>query len=131
MTETLSVGLRGFESITVDAGMTAQALNSGDLPVFATPAMIALMEKTAAQSVRTHLAPESTSVGTLVHIEHTAATLVGSVVRCESELTAIEGRKLCFTVIAYDEAGVIGRGMHERFVVARAKFMQKAAAKAR
>jgi predicted thioesterase len=131
MESKLEIGIKGQGSVTVDESLTARALDSGDLPVFATPAMIALMEKTAAESVRAYLAPESTSVGTLVNIEHVSATLAGGVVRCESELIGIEGRKLRFTVAAYDEAGVIGRGVHERFVVDRVKFMEKAAKKGR
>lgn len=129
MTGEMGLGIKGYESITVDNSVTAQTLGSGDLPVFATPAMIALMEKTAAGSVRPYLAQESTSVGTMIQIEHKSATLEGAVVHCESELIGIDGRKLCFTVAAYDEEGVIGCGIHERFVVDRVKFMEKAAAK--
>ncbi len=131
MDAALGIGIKGYGTVTVDDSLTAQALNSGDLPVFATPAMIALMEKTAADSVRAYLSPESTSVGTLVQVEHVSATLTGSVIRCESELIGLDGRKLCFTVAAYDEAGLIGRGTHERFIVDRIKFMEKASMKGR
>ena len=131
MDAALGIGIKGYGTVTVDDSLTAQALNSGDLPVFATPAMIALMEKTAADSVRAYLSAESTSVGTLVQVEHVSATLTGSVIRCESELIGLDGRKLCFTVAAYDEAGLIGRGTHERFIVDRIKFMEKASMKGR
>lgn len=129
MADKLAVGLKGRESVAVKKSVTAQAMDSGDLSVFATPALVALMEKTAAGSVRNALAPGSTSVGTKIQIEHVSATPEGGVVRCESELRVIDGRKLTFYVEAYDEAGLIGRGTHERFIVDREKFMAKAKAK--
>ncbi len=129
MDGTLQIGMKGSGRTAVDGKNTAEAMGSGDLPVFATPAMAALMEKTAAESVGPHLAPGQTSVGTMIQIEHVSATPVGGVVRCESELVKIEGRKLRFSLAAYDDAGLIGHAEHERFIVEREKFMHKAAAK--
>lgn len=116
----------------MDEKNTAEAMGSGDLPVFATPAMAALMEKAAAESVAPYLEPGYTSVGTMIQIEHVSATPKGCAVRCEkkSELVGVEGRKRRFTLAAYDGAGLIGRGTHERAIVERAKFIEKAAAKA-
>lgn len=130
MIGSLQVGTKGSSRVTVDEKNTAEAMGSGDLPVFATPAMAALMEKAAAESVAPYLEPGYTSVGTMIQIEHVSATPKGCAVRCESELVGVEGRKLRFTLAAYDGAGLIGRGTHERAIVERAKFIEKAAAKA-
>ncbi|HWR23132.1 MAG TPA: thioesterase family protein [Feifaniaceae bacterium] len=129
MNGTPLIGIKGSGCVTVDDTNTAEAMGSGDLPVFATPAMIALMEKVSAQSVAPDLEPGYTSVGTMIQIEHVSATPAGGVVRCESELVEAEGRKLRFAVAAYDDAGLIGHGTHERFIVERDKFMKKALAK--
>ena len=108
---------------------TAKALGSGDLQVFSTPSMIALMESTCASSVSSFLETEKGTVGTRVDVAHVAATPVGMLVRCESELTQIDGRKLVFSVRAYDDAGLIGQGQHERFIIDNVRFFQKAQAK--
>lgn len=126
----LEVGLTGKQVVAVAPENTAAAYGSGLLAVFATPAMIALMEKTCWMSVDKHLAEGQGTVGTLLNVKHTAATPVGMTVTCESELTAIEGRKLTFAVKAYDEKGPVGEGTHERFMVDNEKFMAKARSKA-
>ena len=100
---------------------TARAMGSGTLEVFATPAMVALMEAAAYRSVAEALEPGTGTVGTLMNIQHVSATPVGMRVTAE-----IDGRRLVFTVKALDEAGVIGTGTHERFIVADEKFMAKA-----
>ena len=125
----LTKGIIGKKELTVTMDKTAAAVGSGLLDVFATPQMIALMEATASESVAPHLDEGSTSVGTLVNVSHVAATPVGMTVRCESELIEFEGRKLVFTVKAYDECGLIGEGSHERFIVFSEKFMAKTNAK--
>ena len=104
-------------------------MGSGTLKVFATPAMVALMEETAWKSVAEHLDQGEGTVGTALDIRHTAATPLGMTVTCESELTAVDGRKLTFHVIARDETGVIGEGEHQRFVVNNEKFQAKADSK--
>ena len=105
---------------------TARAMGSGTLEVFATPAMVALMEAAAYRSVAEALEPGTGTVCTLMNIQHVAAPPVGMRVTAESELVEIDGRRLVFTVKALDEAGVIGTGTHERFIVADEKFMAKA-----
>lgn len=122
-------GIQGRKDIVVTPEKTAKTVGSGLLEVFATPAMIALMEEVASESVAPALAEGSTTVGTLVNVAHVAATPVGAPVWCETELIEVEGRKLTFTVKAYDNAGLIGEGTHERFIVFSEKFMAKTNAK--
>jgi predicted thioesterase len=125
----VQVGLKNTVSEEVKEEKTAQAMGSGSLPVYATPAMTCLMEKAATEAVEA-LVPEGwTTVGISLHVAHTAATPVGLTVRAEAEVTAVEGRKIIFTVRAYDDQGEIGVGSHERFAVAKEKFLAKAAAK--
>ena len=125
----VQVGLKNTVSEEVTEERTARAMGSGSLPVYATPAMTCLMEKAATEAVEA-LVPEGwTTVGISLHVAHTAATPVGLIVRAEAEVTAVEGRKIIFTVRAYDDQGEIGVGSHERFAVAKEKFLAKAAAK--
>jgi predicted thioesterase len=126
----LEVGLKGLQTETVAAENTAAAHGSGLLPVFATPALVALMEKTCWTSVAEALEAGQGTVGTRLDIRHTAPTPVGMTVTCESELTAVEGRKLTFSVRAFDEKGAVGEGVHERFVIDNERFMAKAGARA-
>lgn len=125
----LKVGIKGEQKGVVTANTTAKAMGSGDLNVFATPAMVALMEKAAYRSVADCLEEGQGTVGTKMDIQHVAATPVGLRVRCTSELIAIDRRKLTFHVAAYDEAGLIGEGEHERFIIDEARFQAKADAK--
>ncbi len=125
----LEVGIKGEQSVTVVYENTATAVGSGVLKVFATPSMLALMEKTASESVQPYLEEGWGSVGTEVNIRHTAATPIGMTVRCESELVEVDGRRLVFEVKAYDDAGLVGEGTHERFTVNNVKFQGKADAK--
>lgn len=121
----LETGIKGHQEITVTEELTAKSMGSGVMDVFATPAMLALMEKTAFTSVMPHLNEGCGSVGTKVEIEHVASSPVGMKITCDSELTAIEGRKLVFKVEAYDSKGLIGKGIHERFIVENEKFQEK------
>ena len=125
----LEVGIRAEREIAVTSSNTAAALGSGGLDVFATPAMITLMEFCAAQSVLPYLQEGSSTVGTQLNIKHLSATPVGMTVRCETELVEIDRRRLVFACKAYDEAGLIGEGTQERFIVDNAKFMEKTAQK--
>lgn len=125
----LTVGMTLKKETTVTPTDTAAALGSGDLEVFATPAMISLMELTSRLCVGSDLDEGQTTVGTLVNIAHTAATPVGMKVSCVATLTEIDGRRLVFDVEASDECGVIGKGTHERFIVDSAKFQAKANSK--
>ena len=126
---TLETGIRGEQSVLVTAANTAKTMGSGTLEVFATPALVALAEKTCWLSVADALGEGNGSVGTKLELEHTAPTPVGMTVRCESELVAVEGRRLVFRVTLCDDAGPVGGGTHERFVINDAKFTAKAQAK--
>ena len=121
----LEIGIKGRQTETVTEDKTADNVGSGALKVYATPAMIALMEKTALLSVADGLDEGMTTVGTLINVQHTSASPVGAQITCESELTGIDRRKLMFRVTAYDDAGEIGSGTHERFIVDSAKFIGK------
>ena len=123
----LEVGIKGTCTVTADESNSAKTMRSGTLDVFATPAMIALMEKTAWTSVAPYLEPGEGTVGSHLDISHDAPTPLGMTITCESELVEIDGRKLVFSVSAKDEKGtVIGRGTHERFVILEEKFQEKA-----
>ncbi len=104
---------------------TASFVGSGSLAVYATPAMLALMEKAACVAVAPLLEEGATTVGTLLNVSHLAATPVGMQVSATAELVAQEGRKFTFRVTASDESGVIGEGTHERFSVLSQKFTDK------
>ena len=122
----LETGIKGTQQVRVTEENTAVAMGSGTLRVFATPAMVALMEETAWKSVADVLEEGCGTVGIQLNVAHLSATPLGMMVRCESELTEIQGKKLIFKVTAYDEAGLIGEGIHERFIVANEKFQDKA-----
>ena len=125
----LEAGVKGEQSVEVVYENTATAVGSGVLEVFGTPCMLALMEKTASESVAPYLEEGCGSVGTQVTISHVAATPIGMTVRCETELIEVDGRRLVFKVAAYDEAGLIGEGTHQRAIVAKERFEQKAQSK--
>ncbi|MCI6242453.1 MAG: thioesterase family protein [Lachnospiraceae bacterium] len=125
----LTTGIKGKQELVVTKENTAKAMGSGTLEVFATPAMIALMEKTAYESVAPELEEGSGTVGTALNVKHVAASPVGMKITCESELVKVDGRALTFSVKAYDEKGLIGEGEHERFIIYNEKFQAKADAK--
>ena len=125
----METGIIGQEELIVNETNTAEALGSGSLAVFATPAMIALMEKTARLSVAPFLEDGQSTVGTLVNVKHLSASPVGMKITCRTELKEIDRRRLVFHVECSDEAGIIGEGEHERFIIDEAKFMVKTEAK--
>lgn len=125
----ITVGLKGTVIETVNENTTAEKVGSGSLPVFATPMMVALMEKAACKALENSLDEGSTTVGTKIDIEHVAATPVGMEVTVTATVTAVDGRKISFSVEAFDEAGLIGKGVHDRFVVNAEKFTAKTYAK--
>lgn len=112
-------------STRVDNTNTAAALGSGNLDVFATPAMVALMENAALEAVAGSLPDGSATVGTLVNIVHTRATRMGDIVTAEAILEEVDGRRLVFAVTASDSKGQIGKGTHERFIVDCERFLAK------
>ena len=129
MTESLPVGVTGEKTERVTHENTAIKHGSGSLPVYATPAMVALMEGACVNAVATHLGDGLSTVGIDLKIKHTAATPVGMTVRTVGELVEIDGKRLLFTVKAFDDKEQIGSGTHERFIIAAEKFLQKAEAK--
>lgn len=127
----LTTGIKGTKELTVTEEMLAKNVGSGIVSVYATPMMIAGLEGTAAESVSASLDEGKTTVGTLMNVTHVAATPAGMKVRFETELTEIapNGKILTFHVAAYDEAGLIGEGTHQRAIVDLARFEQKAQSK--
>lgn len=123
------IGAVGEATETVLHTNTAAAMGSGSLPVYATPAMLALMEKAACNVVNPCLDEETTSVGIGVSLTHDAATAVGKTVTAKAVLTAVDGRKLTFKITVSDTYGTIGQATHERFLVKKEKFLGKLAAK--
>jgi predicted thioesterase len=110
---------------TVTESNTALSVGSGSLKVYATPAMLALMEKASCEAIYSILAEGETSVGTLLNVKHLAATPVGMKVSATATLVERDGRKLVFEVTASDESGIIGEGLHERFIVGAERFTEK------
>ena len=122
----LTVGISHEMTRDVTNENTAASLGSGLLDVFATPSMVALMEETCMKSVQAELDEGCGTVGTGLTIHHVSATPIGMKVRCASKLVEVDGRKLVFDVQAFDEAGLIGQGTHERFIIDSEKFFAKA-----
>lgn len=131
MNSKLQPGLKGDANAAVTDQNTAVAYGSGGVRVFATPAMIGLMEKAALSSVDPLLEEGQTTVGMKVNVEHLAATPIGMTVIARSELLEVEGRKLTFKVEAHDGVDLVGRGIHVRFIVPEEKFMARALGKAK
>ena len=121
----LEVGLKYESRLTVDAENTALALGSGDMEVLATPAMVALMENAAMKAVADYLPEGSTTVGIEISTSHLKASAVGANVVAEATLDEVDGRRLKFSLKAWDDAGVIGEGVHTRFIVDRKRFLSK------
>ena len=121
----LEKGLSARSAATVVPGNTAAAMGSGDLDVFATPAMVALMENAAMTAVASALPEGSTTVGAEMNVTHIKPSGLGAEITATAVLTEVEGRKLTFNVGARDAGGMIGEGIHIRYVVDRAKFMAK------
>ena len=112
-------------NVTVNENMTAASMKSGSLEVLATPYMITLMEQASAELCQKFLPEGISTVGTMVNIQHLAATSLGAPVRTVATLTDFDGRKASFDVVAYDNAGIIGKGTHERFTIKIDSFIKK------
>ena len=122
----IQTGTKGHLEITVTQDKTAKTMGSGELEVFATPAMISLIEETAWRSVSGLLESGEGTVGTRISISHTSATPVGIRITCETEVSVVDRRRIVFDVRVFDEFGKIGEGTHERFIVQNDRFLQKA-----
>ena len=125
----ITVGMKGEAFTLVEREDTAKEVGSGDLLVYATPCMVALMEGAACEAIAAALGDNETTVGTELSIQHLSATPVGMDVRAEATVTAVDGRVISFEVAAYDEAGTIGKGTHKRALVSTQRFLDKAYAK--
>ena len=122
----LKIGMRGREQDIVNLSRTAKAMGSGNLEVYATPSMVALMEAACVNCIAGSLEFGQTTVGISINVKHTSPTGLGMSVGAESELSEIDGRRLVFKVTAYDNAGVIGTAVHERMIVDGNKLLEKA-----
>ena len=118
-------GLHNSVTLVVEHKDTAAVYGSGALEVFATPAIIALMEKTCLESVADKIGEGNTTVGIAVNIKHLKASPVGSTIRCDAEITEVDRRRLVFEVKCFEGETLVGEGIHERFVVDSEKFMSK------
>ena len=125
----ITIGMKGQAFTDVERADTAKEVGSGDLLVYATPCMVALMEGVACEAIAEALKETETTVGTMLNIEHTSATPVGLEVRAEAAVISVEGKVITFEVTAYDEIGEIGRGIHKRVIVNSQKFLDKAYSK--
>lgn len=121
----MEIGIKHTITEVVTPDKTAANVGSGLLPVYATPAMIALMEKCASECVAPYIEAGKSSVGTMLNVKHLAASPIGIKVTCTATLTEIDGRRLVFSLEASDEKGPIGEGTHERFVIDVERFMSK------
>lgn len=127
MSDILQSGLTGSAVTAVTNANTAAAMKSGSLNVFATPSMCALMEEAACAAISSRLEAGCGTVGISLNITHDRATGLGDTVTATATLTAVEGRKLTFSIEAKDSKGIIGQGTHQRFIINNEKFMAKIA----
>ncbi len=127
----MKIGMTNKETMKVTDVLSAKNIGSGSLNVLATPAMCALMERASMNLAAPYLESGQTTVGTSLNIKHMSATPIGMDITAVSTLTEIDGRRLVFEVSAYDAAGKIGEGTHERFIVNAEKFMNKTNSKSK
>lgn len=121
----LKIGKYAESEIVVSEANTALNVGSGNLIVFATPMLVALMENAAIKCIDGYLDKSFTTVGIALNIEHTKASLIGEKIVAKATLVEIKGRELLFNVEARDRSGIIGKGVHKRFIVDAEKFMNK------
>lgn len=125
----ISVGLTAEVGTLAEAEDTALSVGSGDLRVYATPCMVALMEGAACEALQGFLSNEQTTVGTEISVSHLSATPVGMEVTAKATVTSVEGKVITFSVEAFDEAGKIGEGTHKRVIISSQRFLDKAYSK--
>ena len=121
----MNTGYSYTSTTVVNNNNTAKTLGSGDMDVFATPAMVALMENAAMNAVAPHLEEGQTTVGTQISTSHIKASALGATITATAVLTAVDGRSLTFEITARDGENVIGEGVHTRFIVDRERFLSK------
>lgn len=123
-------GLVGEARVVVTEEQTARHLGSGGVNVFATPAMVRLMEEAAVKALAEHLPPGQQSVGVSLQVRHLAPTPLGLTATARAELVAVDGRRLTFRVTVHDDVELVGEGTHERMLIDVARFGGRVAAKA-
>lgn len=121
----IKIGIIGEVKDIVNENNIAKTLRSGELRVYATPAMVALMEEAAYKSIQSELEDGKGTVGTVMNIKHIDSTPIGMEVTAKSELIEVDRRRLVFKVEAFDERVKIGEGIHERFIIDNEKFQIK------
>lgn len=121
----IPAGIKHHKEVEVTETLSACTFGSGQVNVFATPALIALLESTALDSVQPHMPKGYTSVGTEIHFKHLKATPIGLFVKADTYLKTVSGRKLHFELHAWDSRGMIGIGTHTRVIVEEKEFMEK------
>lgn len=125
----IKIGTKGYKEDIVRKENTAAAIGSGAVEVFATPAMIALMENAALDAIAPFLEENQSSVGTNISTSHLAASPLGIKVWATAEVAEVDRRRIVFAVKAFDEKEMIGEGTHERFIIQTDKFLAKAKSK--
>ena len=125
----INVGIKGKAEGLVTKENTAAVMKSGSLEVFATPALVALMEEAACNALENDLEEGTTTVGIKMNVKHIAATPVGMKVNATATVIEVDDRKITFQIEAQDEKDVIGKAAHSRFIVKKDRFMEKANAK--
>jgi fluoroacetyl-CoA thioesterase len=126
----LEAGLEATEEQVVTEALTARALGSGDVPVLATPAVLALAERAACRALRGRIRDADTSVGSWVELSHLAPTAPGATIAATARLVEVDGRRLTFELVVRDGAGQIATGQHGRVVVSREPFLRAASSRA-
>jgi predicted thioesterase len=121
----IEIGLKHTSELVVTEAVTAAVVGSGDMPVLATPMMMALMENAAMLAVKDELPEGSTTVGGHIESSHLKPSKIGDKVSATAEVTKVDGRKIEFKVSAYSGDTLLGEGTHLRFVVDREKFLAK------
>ena len=125
MTKNIKNGLKHTSELTVTDAVTAIAMGSGDMPVLATPAMMALMENAAMLAIAEALPEGCTSVGGHIESSHLKPSKIGETVTAIAEVTKVDGKKVEFKIAAYSGETLLGEGTHLRFVVDKERFMSK------
>ena len=125
MTENIKIGQKHTSELIVTGAVTAIAMGSGDMPVLATPAMMALMENAAMLAIAESLPEGCTSVGGYIESSHLRPSKIGDKVTAIAEVTNIDGKKVEFKVAAYSGDTLLGEGTHLRFIVDKERFMSK------
>ncbi len=124
-TDMIEKGIKGSLKMTGTEEVTASHIGSGTVRVLATPMMIALMERTSRISVKPYIDEGQETVGTHVNVSHVSAVPVGEEVWCESEVVDVDRRRVTFKVAVYSGRGLVGEGLHERFVIDVDRFASK------